>query len=72
MAVADGGFDDDGHGDLRPVEFRLGHDPRAATAPSQQQVFGLSLATPPAVRGKMLARRVDNEETLRGLSHRRL
>lgn len=35
---------------------------------SGQRIFGLSLATPPAVRQKMLTRRVDNDDTLRGLT----
>lgn len=41
---------------------------RSGDGVSGQRIFGLSLATPPAVRQKLLTRRVDNDETLRGLS----
>lgn len=41
---------------------------RSGDGTSGQRIFGLSLATPPAVRQKLLTRRVDNDETLRGLS----
>ena len=40
---------------------------RSGGGTSGQRIFGLSLATPPAVRQKLLTRRVDNDETLRGL-----
>lgn len=40
---------------------------RSGDGTSGQRIFGLSLATPPAVRQKLLTRRVDNDETLRGL-----
>ena len=40
---------------------------RSGDGTSGQRIFGLSLATPPAVRRKLLTRRVDNDETLRGL-----
>ncbi len=40
---------------------------RGGDGTSGQRIFGLSLATPPAVRQKLLTRRVDNDETLRGL-----
>ena len=41
---------------------------RGGDGTSRQRVFGLSMATPPAVRQKLLTRRVDNDDTLRGLS----
>ncbi|WP_255583668.1 alpha/beta fold hydrolase [Dietzia sp. ANT_WB102] len=41
---------------------------RSGSGPDSQRILGLSLATPPAVRQKLLTRRVDNDETLRGLS----
>lgn len=41
---------------------------RGGDGTSRQRVFGLSLATPPAVRQKLLTRRVDNDETLRALT----
>lgn len=41
---------------------------RSGDGTSGQRIFGLSLATPPAVRRKLLTRRVDNDETLRGLT----
>ena len=40
---------------------------RSGDGTSGQRIFGLALATPPAVRPKLLTRRVDNDETLRGL-----
>ena len=41
---------------------------RGGSGTARQRVFGLSLATPPAVRQKLLTRRVDNDETLRALT----
>lgn len=41
---------------------------RSGTGPDGQRILGLSLSTPPAVRQALLTRRVDNDETLRGLS----
>lgn len=41
---------------------------RGGDGTSGQRIFGLSLATPPAVRQKLLTRRVDNDDTLRALS----
>lgn len=41
---------------------------RGGDGASRQRVFGLSLATPPAVRQKLLTRRVDNDATLRALT----
>ena len=41
---------------------------RRGDGTSGQRIFGLSLATPPAVRQKLLTRRVDNDETLRALT----
>ncbi len=68
MAVADGGFDDDPVTAIAALSSFGSAMIRGGDGASRQRVFGLSLATPPAVRGKMLARRVDNEETLRGLT----
>ncbi|MEH6820736.1 MAG: alpha/beta hydrolase [Dietzia psychralcaliphila] len=41
---------------------------RSGSGTDRQRIFGLSLATPPAVRQKLLMRRVDNDDTLRGLT----
>lgn len=41
---------------------------RSGSGPDGQRILGLSLATPPAVRQALLTRRVDNDDTLRGLS----
>lgn len=67
MAVADGGFDDDPVKAIAALSSFGSAMMRGGDGTSRQRVFGLSLATPPAVRGKMLTRRVDNEKTLRGL-----
>lgn len=40
----------------------------SGTGPDRQRIFGLSLATPPAVRAALLSRRVDNDESLRALT----
>lgn len=68
MAVADGGFDDDPARAIAALSSFGSAMMRSGDGASRQRIFGLSLATPPAVRGKMLARRVDNDQTLRGLS----
>lgn len=41
---------------------------RSGSGPDGQRILGLSLSTPPAVRQALLTRRVDNDDTLRGLS----
>lgn len=41
---------------------------RGGDGTAGQRVFGISLATPPAVRQKLLTRRVDNDATLRALT----
>ena len=41
---------------------------RSGSGTDRQRILGLSLSTPPAVRQKLLTRRVDNDETLRGLT----
>lgn len=68
MAVGDGGFDEDPARALESLTSFGEALTRNADGASRQRFLGLSLATPPAVRGAMLRRRVDNEETLRGLS----
>lgn len=68
MAVADGGFDDDPARAIAALSGFGSAMMRSGDGASRQRIFGLSLATPPAVRGKMLTRRVDNDQTLRGLS----
>lgn len=40
----------------------------SGTGTDRQRIFGLSLATPPAVRAALLSRRVDNDEALRALT----
>lgn len=68
MAVADGGFDEDPAKAIAALSSFGSAMMRSGDGASRQRIFGVSLATPPAVRGKMLSRRVDNEETLRGLT----
>lgn len=68
MAVADGGFSEDPAKAIAALASFGSAMMRSGDGASRQRIFGLSLATPPAVRGKMLTRRVDNEETLRGLA----
>ena len=41
---------------------------RSGSGPDGQRILGLSLSTPPAVRKALLTRKVDNDETLRGLA----
>lgn len=67
-AAADGAFDEDPRKAVAALAsfgsaMMLGGD-----GASRQRTFGLSLATPPAVRLKMLSRRVDHDEDLRGLA----
>lgn len=67
MAVGKGGFSDDPKTAIAALGS-FGQAMFAAPAgAAQQRMFGLSLATPPEVRQKMLTRRVDNDATLEGL-----
>ena len=68
MAVADGAFDDD---PKRAIAALAGFGTammRGQDGAGQQRMFGLSLSTPPEVRRKMLERRVEHDDTLRGLT----
>ncbi|MFN3601970.1 MAG: alpha/beta fold hydrolase [Dietzia sp.] len=68
MAVADGGFDEDPGKAIAALASFGTAMMRSGDGASRQRIFGLSLATPPAVRQKLLTRRVDNDDTLRGLT----
>ncbi len=68
MAVADGGFDEDPAKAIAALSGFGSAMMQSGDGASRQRIFGLSVATPPAVRGKMLNRRVDNEDTLRALT----
>lgn len=64
MSAAQGAMDEDPRRAISALAS-FGGDMIAKPAPAaQQRLFGLSLATPPHVRGAMLNRRVDNDEAL--------
>lgn len=68
MAVADGGFAEDPGTAIATLAGFGTAMMRSGDGVSRQRIFGLSLATPPAVRQKLLTRRVDHDDTLRGLT----
>ena len=68
MAVADGGFEEDPGTAIATLAGFGTAMMRSGDGVSRQRIFGLSLATPPAVRRKLLTRRVDHDDTLRGLT----
>ena len=68
MAVADGGFEEDPGTAIATLAGFGSAMMRSGDGVSRQRIFGLSLATPPAVRQKLLTRRVDHDDTLRGLT----
>lgn len=68
MAVADGGFAEDPGTAIATLAGFGTAMMRSGDGVSRQRIFGLSLATPPAVRQKLLTRRVDHDDTLRGLA----
>lgn len=65
---ADGAFDEDPRRAVAALGSFGSAMMRGGDGTAGQRIFGLSLATPPAVRLKMLSRRVDHDETLRGLT----
>ena len=67
MQVADGGFDEDPATAIAALQRFGSAMMRSGDGISRQRTFGLSMSTPPAVRQKLLNRRVDNDETLRAL-----
>lgn len=67
MQVADGGFDEDPATAIAALQRFGSAMMRSGDGISRQRTFGLSMCTPPAVRQKLLNRRVDNDETLRAL-----
>ncbi|WP_413464355.1 alpha/beta fold hydrolase [Dietzia sp. PP-33] len=68
MAVTGGAFEEDPATAISALASFGTAMMRSGDGTSRQRIFGLSLATPPAVRQKLLTRRVDNDETLRGLT----
>ena len=68
MKVADGAFEEEPRKAIAALASFGTAMMRGQDGPGQQRLFGLSLATPPQVRRKLLSRRVDNDDTLRGLS----
>lgn len=67
-AAADSAFDEDPRKAVAALASFGSAMMRGGDGASRQRTFGLSLATPPAVRLKMLSRRVDHDEDLRGLA----
>lgn len=66
--VTEGAFEDDPRTAIAALSSFGTAMMRGEDGPGRQRLFGLSLATPPRVRRKLLTRRVDNDDTLRGLT----